>query len=236
MLIRKGYIEDPQILFGAVGDATCDRVPLQIGQYECGNEMEDSLGNILIERGGGGGRRESYELAMYFFSKHITMDCLEKRGDKGYLFTIGDEMPYHTIRKSEVEEVLGDTLQEDVPITEVIEALQAKFHYFHILPSRASYGGDKDIFDDWVGLLGQNVLHLDDSDGVCETIAMAVGINEDVIGLDDGLEDLKDFGVSDDLSVSISKAVSTIVSDGGALAKSVTPTPIVQDSGRSTRI
>jgi len=236
MLIRKGYIEDPQILFGAVGDATCDRVPLQVGQYESGNEMEDCLGNILIEQGGGGGRRESYELAMYFFANHVSMDCLEKRGDKGYLFTIGDEMPYHTIRKTEVAEVLGDTLQADVPIEEVIAALQAKFHYFHILPSRASYGGDKDIFDDWVRLLSQNVLHLDDSDGVCETIAMAIGINEDVIGLEDGLEDLKDFGVSDDLSSSISRAVSTIVSDGGALAKSVTPIPTVEDGGTSSRL
>src|SRR5579859_2288421 len=28
LLLVKGYIQDPQILFGAFGDATCDRVPL----------------------------------------------------------------------------------------------------------------------------------------------------------------------------------------------------------------
>lgn len=237
MLVRKGYIEDPQILFGAVGDATCDRVPLQVGQYESGNEMEDSLGNILIEQGGGGGRRESYELGMYFFANKIKMDCLDKRGDKGYLFTIGDEMPYKTVKKSEILEVLGDTVQADIPIEEVIEALQAKYHYFHIIPDRASHGGAKDIFDEWVRLLEQNVLHLDNPDGVCETIAMAIGLNEDVIDIDTGLDDLTDFDVSDSLKISISKAVATIDgSNNGALVKSVTNIPEVDNTGSSTRL
>jgi len=32
LLLRKGYATDPQVLFGAVGDAYSDRVPLQVGQ------------------------------------------------------------------------------------------------------------------------------------------------------------------------------------------------------------
>src|SRR5262245_28154326 len=40
LLIRKGYVEHPQILFGAIGDATCDRVPLQMGQWESDNRMD----------------------------------------------------------------------------------------------------------------------------------------------------------------------------------------------------
>ena len=35
---------DPQIMFGAIGDATCDRVPLQVGQFESDNRMDDDLG------------------------------------------------------------------------------------------------------------------------------------------------------------------------------------------------
>lgn len=63
LLMRKGYVEHPQILFGAVGDATCDRAPLQIGQFESDNRMADDLGRILLEGGGGGQLTESYELA-----------------------------------------------------------------------------------------------------------------------------------------------------------------------------
>src|SRR5919202_6169799 len=54
LLLRKGYLEHPQILFGAIGDATCDRVPLQLGQFESDNRMDEDLGRILLEGGGGG--------------------------------------------------------------------------------------------------------------------------------------------------------------------------------------
>src|SRR5262245_41161322 len=48
LLLRKGYAADPQILFGAIGDATCDRVPLQIGQFESDNRMDEDLGRIVL--------------------------------------------------------------------------------------------------------------------------------------------------------------------------------------------
>ena len=54
ILTRKNYIPDPQIMFAAVGDATCDRIPLQVGQFESGAEMEGDLGRVVIEGGGGG--------------------------------------------------------------------------------------------------------------------------------------------------------------------------------------
>ena len=46
LLLRKGYVTDPQILFGAIGDATCDAAPLQIGQFESDNRLDENLGNI----------------------------------------------------------------------------------------------------------------------------------------------------------------------------------------------
>ena len=33
LLLRKGYVDHPQIMFGAIGDAYSDRVPLQVGQF-----------------------------------------------------------------------------------------------------------------------------------------------------------------------------------------------------------
>src|SRR6187431_140514 len=94
LLTRKSYATDPHILFGAVGDASCDRVPLQIGQFESDNRMDDDLARIVLEGGGGGQMTESYELAMYFMARHTSLDCFEKRGRRGYLFLIGDELPY----------------------------------------------------------------------------------------------------------------------------------------------
>src|SRR5205085_5425976 len=94
LLIRKGYLEHPQIIVGGIGDATCDRAPLQIGQFESGIEIDDDLGKLYLEGGGGGQKTESYELAMYFLARHTALDCFEKRRERGYLFLIGDEMPY----------------------------------------------------------------------------------------------------------------------------------------------
>ena len=54
ILTRKNYIKDPQIMFTGVGDATCDRVPLQVGQFESGAEMEGDLSRVYIEGAGGG--------------------------------------------------------------------------------------------------------------------------------------------------------------------------------------
>src|SRR5205823_10415699 len=102
LLLRKGYVEHPQILIGAIGDATCDVAPLQVGQFESGIEIEEDLGKLFLEGGGGGQLTESYELAMYFMARHTAIDCKEKRGKRGYLFVIGDETPYPHINRREV--------------------------------------------------------------------------------------------------------------------------------------
>jgi len=46
LLIRKGYLDHPQILIGAIGDATCDAAPLQVGQFESGIEIDEDLGKL----------------------------------------------------------------------------------------------------------------------------------------------------------------------------------------------
>ena len=98
-------------MFGAIGDATCDRAPLQVGQFESDNRMDDDLSRILLEGGGGGQKTESYELAMYFMARHTATDCYDKRGKRGYLFMIGDEMAYPRVKRAEVAAVIGDGLQ-----------------------------------------------------------------------------------------------------------------------------
>jgi hypothetical protein len=194
LLLRKGYTEHPQILFGAVGDATCDRVPLQLGQFESDNRMDEHLGNILLEGGGGGQMTESYELALYAMARHTALDCYEKRGRRGYLFLIGDEMPYGKVKAREVREVLGETISDDIPVQQILAELQRTFHVFYILPAGASYVGNSEVLGLWRRLLGQNVIELDDLGAVCETIALTVGLGEEAIDLAQGLADLRDIG------------------------------------------
>lgn len=221
LLLRKGYAADPQVLFGAIGDATCDRAPLQVGQFESDNRMDDDLSRILLEGGGGGQKTESYELAMYFMARHTGTDCYDKRGKRGYLFLIGDEMAYPRVKRREVQEVTGDGIESDIPLGDIVAELTRRWDTYYILPDGASYAGDNQVLDFWRDRLGQNVIELADLDAVCETIAVTVGLGEDAIDLDDGLADLADIGSA--AGSAVSRALAVIGSERGTLTAAPAP-------------
>ena len=220
LLLRKGYVEHPQILFGAIGDATCDRAPLQVGQFESDNRMDDQLGLLVLEGGGGGQMTESYELAAYFMARHTSIDCWEKRGHKGYLFLIGDELPYATVDPHLVHEVIGDAGYREPARTDAIFAeLQKRWEVFYILPEGSSYVGDDRVLAPWRKLLGEHVISLADLDAVCETIALAIGIREGTVDLAAGLTDLDD--VESSAGAVVGRALATLDGSGGARDRAV---------------
>ncbi|BCJ55457.1 hypothetical protein Asp14428_69320 [Actinoplanes sp. NBRC 14428] len=218
LLTRKGYAQDPHIMFGAVGDATCDRVPLQVGQFESDNRMDEDLARIVLEGGGGGQRTESYELAMYFMARHTALDSMTRRGRRGYLFLIGDEMPYAQVKPKEVKRFIGDDLREPITVEAMIAELRRSWDVYYIIPTAAGWGGDKDILAHWRKLLGQQVIELDDLDAVCETIALTVGLGENAIDLDAGLADLVEVGSP--AGPSVGRALAPIGAGRGAVVRS----------------
>lgn len=208
VLVQRGYVEHPQVLFGAVGDAYCDSVPLQIGQFESGLEMDDDLGKIYLEGGGGGQVHETYELAVYFMSRHTVIDCFEKRGHKGYLFTIGDEKPYPAVRHQHILEHVGDPVTHDIPIKKIIAEVQQRYEYFHIIPTNTSHGQSSEVQQCWKELLGERVLLLEDEAAVCETIALAIGLCEGRFDdLTSGADDLIGAGYDATAAASASAAL-----------------------------
>ncbi|GAA1513933.1 hypothetical protein GCM10009827_030730 [Dactylosporangium maewongense] len=222
LLLRKGYVKDPQILFGAIGDATCDRVPLQVGQFESDNRLDEDLGRFVLEGGGGGQMTESYELAMYFMARHTSIDCYEKRGKRGYLFIIGDEQAYSRVKPGEVRDVIGDKLGEAIGLRAMVDEVRRMYDTYYILPAGSSYAGNTTILDFWKDLLGQNVIALDDLDAVCETIALTVGLGEDSIDLDEGLEDLREAGSA--ATATVGKALARIGGGRAPVATGSAPT------------
>jgi len=246
MLTAKGYIAHPHIMFGGIGDATCDRVPLQLGQFEGGNEMDDALTNIYLEGGGGGQQTESYELAMYYMARHTKLDCLDKRGKKGYLFIIGDETPYPVIRKSEVQRYIGDGLEADIRLSptydgwpsndlneyyidpvsglqekrpiqgDLLSELREKFEVFYIMPAEGSYTDDERVTDKLRLLFGQNFFMLQKAEDVCELLCMIIGVTEGY-DVNDTASALKSMGSS----ASSVKAASTAVAHYSATRTAV---------------
>ena len=223
LLLRKGYVAHPQILFGAIGDATCDQIPLQVGQFESDNRMDENLENIFLEGGGGGQRTESYELAMYFIARHTDIDCWNRRGHKGYLFIIGDEMAYPAVKRQEVQKHIADGLERDIPTAEIVKELQKRYNVFYILPQAASYGGDREILGFWRRLLGQNVLELEDAAAVCEIIALTIGMTEGTIDLSTGAADLRDIGVPAATLAVVTRALAAFPASAPTAAASGAP-------------
>jgi hypothetical protein len=223
LLQRKGYVEDPEILFGAIGDADTDRVPLQVGQFESDIRMDEQLREIFLEANGGGQKSETYELAAYFMANHTATDAWEKRGKKGYLFIIGDEMNKRVVKSIHLQNVLGEEVTEDVSVAEVYRQLQERWEVFFILPRQTSYFDDPQVNQHWRDLLGERLLKLEDPDGVCDLIALTVGLLEDTIDLDEGLADLKSIGSNHGAAVSKALAPLGAGRTSGAVATSTLP-------------
>lgn len=136
-LFLSGAIKYPQLLFAAIGDAKSDRAPLQVGQFESDDRMDNDLQCLWLEEGGGGTGEESYELLAYFLAKHTKIDAVDKRGQKGFCFFTGDEAPYPKVSKSEVESIIGDTIRADIPTPKVFAELQQRFHTYLLYPGKA---------------------------------------------------------------------------------------------------
>jgi len=172
-------VADPQVLFMAVGDATSDRAPLQVGQFETTGELMDQwLTWSFLEGGGGPLGEESYELALYFAATHTAMDCFEQRKKRGLLFLTGDELPYPSVSKHQVEAIIGDRLEADISVEEVIAALEQSFDPFFLIPNgrrRAT------VEPRWRALLGDHVICMQDAADTCYVAAGLTALREGLV-------------------------------------------------------
>jgi hypothetical protein len=186
-----------------------------VGQFESGIEIEEDLGKLFLEGGGGGHITESYELALYFLARHTALDCYEKRGRRGYLFVIGDEAPYPRVKRKEVARRMGDHLQADIPVEELLAELQHTYDVYFVLPKMTHHWNNPAVQERWVELLGQNVLRLEDPAGICELIACTIGIAEGKVDLENLSGDLRQAGSGAAVARAVGKALVHIADGKG---------------------
>lgn len=223
LLLSRGYAVDPQVMFGAIGDAHSDDGPLQLGQFESDVQMDEDLDKVWLEGGGGGGTQgtppapcESYELAYYFAARHTAIDSWEKRQKKGYLFTIGDEAPYQQVTRTQVRSLFGSrnpnvTLQANIATADIVAEARERWHLFHLVVTngsamRSAYGPI--IVGRWRELLGEeHVVEMPDHDHVAEIIAVIVGLSEGRVTMDRAVRDLAEMGIDPAAVEGIQQAV-----------------------------
>jgi hypothetical protein len=172
-VIKNGEL-DPQILFMGVGDHLADSAPLQVGQFESGDELLHKwLTKVYLEGNGGGNNGESYFLPWAFAAKQTSIDCFEKRGRKGLLFTVGDEHLHKRVTGDFLNSLLGSG-HEDTTAAELLAEAQKKYDVYHINISETSSGSDPKVIAGWKELMGNNLLVVKDSRDVAKVIAETV--------------------------------------------------------------
>lgn len=167
--------KDPQVLFLGIGDHEYDSSPLQVGQFESGDELLDKwLTDVYLEGGGGGNAGESYSLAWYFAGYRTAIDCFEKRGRKGLLFTIGDEPVLETIPQGTLKNLLGSGQYENFTATKLLEKAREKYDVYHIHVKQTASGSRQHVIDGWKQLMFDNLLIAERSEDVAKIIADTV--------------------------------------------------------------
>lgn len=213
-------VTDPQVLFMAVGNAISDSAPLQVGQFESSERLMDQWLTWMYLEGAGGGGNESYELAMYFAARHTAMDCIKKRHRRGYLFITGDEPPNPMVSRAQVRRLIGDELEDDIPIDVIIEETQRTFEPFYLIPDRARA---KQVERAWRDVLGDRVIAMESPD---DTSHVAAGLVSLLEGSADSLEDLVEKFTASGLDQRRAKAVArALTSFAASIGRDGAPPP-----------
>ena len=166
--------EDMEICWGAIGDAQCrDKYPLQMRQFTKGTALKDELQKLVIEGGGGGGARESYELGALYCARNISMP----KAINPICIIIGDEGFYDIVNKADGEKFARTSLQGRITGEEIFAELMSKFSVYLI---RKPYGytvenkrtrQDQAIYDQWENVLGADrIVMLPEADRVVDVI------------------------------------------------------------------
>jgi hypothetical protein len=182
-ILARKPVTDPHLMFMAIGDACCDTSPLQVSQFEADNRIIEQLTDIFLEGRGGGNSFESYDFPWYFAAQHTSIDCFEKRGKKGYLFTVGDENAPPGLTAEQINRFIGDSASQDISPKELFKMVSKMYHVFHVVVEEGSYcsniSGLNSAVKTWEELIGpQRVLRLSDHKLLSEVIVSAIQVVE----------------------------------------------------------
>lgn len=198
-------VTDPHILTGAIGDAYMDHAPLQVTQFEADIRIADQTRKLYIEHGGGGNYGESYAMPWLFAAEKTAIDCFEKRGRKGFLFTVGDEPCLGAeglktlgrghgtefgVTKDQAREFLDLTIQADLTADEIFAMASRQWEIIHICVNKNYEEG---VVASFGSIFGDRLLWLQDTallpELVVSSIQVIAGHDKDAVASSWGDDD-----------------------------------------------
>ena len=133
-IYAKNPVTNPHIMCAAFVEAE-DPEGLQVTQFEADIRVVEQLLDLKV---GFGGNWYSYDSVLWYFAaKHTSIDSFEKRGKKGILIGIGDEIAdnqgRHILSKKEIFNMFGDKVDKDITLAEAYAMASEKYEIIHII-------------------------------------------------------------------------------------------------------
>lgn len=167
-------VSDPHVMNITFGDIRSDRYPLQVSQFEPDLRIVEQLRTMYLEGNGGGNGYENPDLVWAFAARNTRTDAYEKRGIKGFLFTLSDE-PYPQKATSRDQfKALNIHFEREMTTDEVLAEACEKYNVFHIIVEQGHYCSSLPRRDDVIAQyrerLGRRAIRLDNVDYLSEVM------------------------------------------------------------------
>lgn len=164
----KQPVTNPHVMCAAFTEPF--RVPkagaLQVTQFEADIRVVEQLLDLKVRFGG---NTYSYDdLVWYFASRHTEIDCYNKRGKKGFIFCIGDEVcgfqNGDRLSAAEIRATFNDEIPVDqhIALKELYDETSRKYEIFHIV-THMKYRDGKP-FSSWDEFMKGRVALIKDKD------------------------------------------------------------------------
>ena len=177
-VLERRPVTDPHLLFMGIGDAWSDIAPFQATQFEADIRIAEQLERIWLEGHGGGNHHESYHLAWWFAAHRTSTDAWEKRSEKGWLFTIGDEECPPALLPHHAKAVFGDTIPDEIKADELVGIARERWNVRHIVVEQGNYAkwNLDAVMRSWTPVLGQDLVLLSDYNHISEVIVSVIQV------------------------------------------------------------
>lgn len=176
-IIARKPVPDPHILLAVIGDAYTDSSPIQATQFEADVVITPQIEKFYLEGNGGGNGGESYALVWWFAVNKTHCDAINKRGKKGYIFTVGDESCHRELTKEQINRLFNGQVEKDESAEQLLQTCQENWNVFHLITptgvTQRQNAGSK-----WRELLGERAMTIEDSNRLGEVIVSTMQINE----------------------------------------------------------
>jgi len=136
-LYDKQPVTNPHVMCAAftAPNGSISGSALQVTQFEADIRVVEQLLDLKVKFSG---NTYSYDnLVWYFAAKHTDIDCYNKRGKKGFLFCIGDEVCGYEdgdrLSPAQIKNIYGDVVTANQKIEDTYAMASEKYEIFHIV-------------------------------------------------------------------------------------------------------